>query len=349
MYSTCIHCNRSLGGNELVEVFPVGRRLAFDAERGRLWAVCPHCGRWNLSPLEERWEAIEACERLYRDTPRRASTDNMGLAQTREGLELVRVGRPLRPEFAAWRYGTELLKRRGRDLAGGVAAVGSGIGMVAGTAAGVFTLGLGAFVVPLVYAGGVIAWVRRQDARVVGRADDASDTGLIRVRHLKTVRFVPGQGDGPVALRVESDAGPVELRAQPAARIASVACAERNQIGGSRRWVQEAVRRVEDLAGPEAVLSHAAGAGELVRMRYVDRLALEIALHEETERRAMEGELLALEEAWREAEAIAAIADTLLLPASVHDFIDRVRGPRRAMETAEDASSPVPAPPVDRP
>jgi hypothetical protein len=40
-------------------------------------------------------------------------------------------------------------------------------------------------------------------------------------------------------------------------------------------------------------------------------LALEMALHEEQERRAMEGELALLESAWRDAEAIAEIADRL--------------------------------------
>jgi hypothetical protein len=43
----------------------------------------------------------------------------------------------------------------------------------------------------------------------------------------------------------------------------------------------------------------------------VDALALEMALHDESERRAMEGELAALEDAWRDAEAIARIADAL--------------------------------------
>ena len=41
------------------------------------------------------------------------------------------------------------------------------------------------------------------------------------------------------------------------------------------------------------------------------RLALEIAAHEETERRAMEGELKLLERQWRAAEEIAEIADRL--------------------------------------
>ena len=61
MFKTCMFCNRPLGTNEVIEHFPVGRRLAFDAERGRLWVVCRKFKRWNLSPLEERWEAVEIC------------------------------------------------------------------------------------------------------------------------------------------------------------------------------------------------------------------------------------------------------------------------------------------------
>ena len=85
MYSTCIFCHSDLGANESVEHFPVGRRLAFDAARGRLWVVCRKCERWNLSPLDERWEAIEECERLFSATRTRVSTDNIGLARMREG------------------------------------------------------------------------------------------------------------------------------------------------------------------------------------------------------------------------------------------------------------------------
>jgi hypothetical protein len=45
----------------------------------------------------------------------------------------------------------------------------------------------------------------------------------------------------------------------------------------------------------------------------VELLALEMALHEERERRALEGELVLLQSAWREAEEIAGIADRLAL------------------------------------
>lgn len=52
---------------------------------------------------------------------------------------------------------------------------------------------------------------------------------------------------------------------------------------------------------------------------------MEMAAHEETERRTLEGELRELEGAWREAEAIAAIADALLVPCGVEEALHRMR------------------------
>lgn len=57
--------------------------------------------------------------------------------------------------------------------------------------------------------------------------------------------------------------------------------------------------------------------GYINKMPKPTKLALEMALHEEQERRALEGELWMLEQAWREAEEIAAISDNLLLPDGV--------------------------------
>ena len=55
-------------------------------------------------------------------TPRfdSVSTDNVGLAKHPEGLELVRIGQPMRPEFAAWRYGDQFGRRRKRAIMYGV-------------------------------------------------------------------------------------------------------------------------------------------------------------------------------------------------------------------------------------
>jgi hypothetical protein len=99
MFRNCLHCTADLGANDAIEAFPVGRRLAFDASQGRLWVVCGRCGRWNLTPVEERWEAIEQCARRFQATRTRVSTAEIGLARTHGGLELIRIGAPERPEL----------------------------------------------------------------------------------------------------------------------------------------------------------------------------------------------------------------------------------------------------------
>ena len=144
MYSTCIFCQQGLGRNEAIEHFPVGRRLAFDEAKGRLWVVCRKCERWNLTPLEERWEAIEECQRAFAATRMRVSTDHIGLARLKEGLELVRIGEPKRPEMAAWRYGDQFGRRRMKRFAmvGGAAVIVGGV-ILAGPVFGL--IGGGAF------------------------------------------------------------------------------------------------------------------------------------------------------------------------------------------------------------
>jgi hypothetical protein len=54
-----------------------------------------------------------------------------------------------------------------------------------------------------------------------------------------------------------------------------------------------------------------------------------MALHEEAERRAIQGELALLEAAWREAEEIAGIADKLLVPDEVEGQLERLKGRRK--------------------
>src|SRR5688500_16849763 len=161
MYSTCLFCNSDLGSNEALADFPVGRRLAFDAGKGRLWVVCRKCERWNLSPLEERWEAIERAEQLYRDTRRRVATPEIGLARLADGTELVRIGAPLRPEFAAWRYGDQFGRRRTRQML----IAGAGLATLGGLIAGGAALGVSL---------GGFAWGMTQLARVAIHGSEAT-------------------------------------------------------------------------------------------------------------------------------------------------------------------------------
>ena len=114
MYTTCIYCHGDLKQNEVIEEFP-GRptprlRRGKGAAVGRLPALR------TLEPLASGHavEAIEACERAFETTRMRVASDNIGLAKLKEGLELVRVGDPVRQEFAAWRYGDQFGRRRKR-------------------------------------------------------------------------------------------------------------------------------------------------------------------------------------------------------------------------------------------
>lgn len=86
----------------------VGHRLAYDPSKGRLWTVCPSCGRWNITPLEDRWETLEACEEAVGKAGREVlRTRHLSLVRVEEG-ELIRVVDPPRPEFVDWRYGPAL-------------------------------------------------------------------------------------------------------------------------------------------------------------------------------------------------------------------------------------------------
>jgi hypothetical protein len=357
VYRTCIHCCQDLGRNEVVEPFPVGRRLAFDSAKGRLWVICPHCGRWNLTPLEERWEAVEDCERRFRGLRLRAQTANIGLTRLSEGLELVRIGRPLRPEFAAWRYGREFTRRRTRYVlaATAVGFAAGGIALAGIYAAPALVLPHAAGWLYEIFKHGVKAPPSVELPRGPGRSwtVDCSNTMLLT------------EGSG-WRLSVKHHFGRAELSGDEARRWLNHLLARVNRSGGSDGLVADAVKQIE--ATPTDVFirtlaeeSDRLWAVDRVRIRRYEselnerllefdsqhdnpptndaglaqlpaarRLALEMALHESTEQVAIDGELGALEAAWREAEEIAGIADDLLLPSSIAAFIERNRHDEQA-------------------
>jgi hypothetical protein len=319
MYATCLHCNAKLGANEVIEHFPVGRRLAFDGAKGRLWVVCPKCHRWNLTPLEERWEAIEECERQFRDTRLRASTDNIGLAKVREGLELVRIGKPQRPEMAAWRYAREFKRRwvtRGLPLAGGLVLF-SGLNVV-NTAEvfspNVFFAGLAAAIVA-----GVLV------ARHVGSTRVVMPDGhvaRVSVRHAGRFGLAPHDNTGWALTFGPADA-PVVVGGASARRALRGGLTASNFRGGRDGQIRDAVALLQAVGGAEPYLNRLARAARNSGSPQIGtyppdvRLALEMALHEQAERRALDGELASLEADWAVAEQVAAIADNMFLPAGV--------------------------------
>ena len=365
MYRTCIFCSADLGSNESIEEFPVGRSIAFDGWKGRLWAICPKCARWNLAPIEERWEATETAEKLFRDSRLRAQSENIGLAKLPDGTRLIRIGEALPGELAAWRYGGQLTSRRNRYVLGVVGAAALGAGVMFGVphllAAAGITISGGSSLFNVAN----MAFQYRKANRVVQRLDaDASPTGApleLRRYQLNGARVERGGEEG-IALHLPNALESVPQRQEGGRTVWSIPCltltgapartvlgramVDANASGASRRNVGRAVELLARAGSAEEYMRALAvreaalplqrvpnyrgkrGArrafgrvrGEVIPMEVrtgrnklarPESLALEMALHEETERRALQGELAALEAAWREAEEIAGIADAL--------------------------------------
>ena len=329
-------CKKPLGANEVVEAFPIGRRLAFDAAKGRLWVVCRKCRRWNLTPLEERWEAIEECERIFRGTRARVSTENIGIARHREGLELVRIGKPRRPEFAAWRYGDQMGERRRRNIVNTAIGLGGGAIMVPAILTAPPLV-----VAPIAWVTGIpfFAWayrrpvVRVRMGRESGGADSVRPEDILKFRLLDilSTALVSHADEPGFAVQIWRGRLKAWFVGEDARRVAAAVVPQLNGAGGPRRVVRDAVGRIESSGHPGRFLfdvaretpRRLAGVETVRSMPKPTRLALEMALHEEQERRALEGELWVLEQAWREAEEIAAISDGLLLPAGTDAFFKR--------------------------
>jgi hypothetical protein len=343
----------------VVEEFPVGRRLAFDPARGRLWVLCSGCRQWNLSPLEERWEALESLERISRDTRARYSTGEISLVRHPEGLDLVRVGQPELPEYAAWRYGTELVRRRRQHLmVSGVVVTGAGAVIIAGATGALvvgstwmafnavnFSIGLYRNVLRtrarVTLPDGGTALLKERHAQAAALGDDG-DRWHLRFPYVDAAAVAGARGlrNAAGSTRLKDDPVAV-LEGEAAARAAGKILPALNKSGGSSTTVRDATRFVEETGSTDAAFRRAlvtrssawrdataqwsSPARALTRLPDPVRLGLEMAAHEETERRALEGELAALEAEWKAAEEIAAIADDLLIPASIRRRIERAR------------------------
>lgn len=291
MYSACLFCNAHLGENDQLPTFPVGCRIAFDEAKGRLWVICGRCTRWNLTPLEERWEAIEACERLYRGTRLRTSTDNIGLARLRSGVELVRIGPALLPEIASWRYGARLLQRD--DHQRDVGLIVRSTRLLARSAASAvvrsaYAAGLGSDVVLRMHTFG-------RGGAVLARASDERGRAItIRYAHIETAELIRPERDEPWRLRVQHDRGEATLTDAPGLRVAGKMLATLNFGAATEEDIERAASKLDDAGDPEHYFSRVAslairtswgrdpnapseGAAEPPARSFAERLALRLA------------------------------------------------------------------------
>lgn len=357
MFTSCAWCHTPFPANEAMEALPVGRRIAFDEAKGRLWIVCRRCERWNLAPIESRWEAIEACARAFRDTRLRASTDQVGLARLADGTELVRIGAPLPMEFAAWRYGDQFGRRRTRAVALGV------VGVAAVGAAGAGAVALGASIAAFLPAfhlaslahvihsnrvlmrqapvtdpdGGAVLPIGMP--RLIAASEDEGGWGLdVPYRARLDDQHRPLEGWWARNVNKSIAIGSVRLVGAPARQVLARYVPRLNRAGAPVARVRAAVDLIAESGSaenlPRFLARHRSrftaqqtfgDSGELMALPAEVRLALEMAAHEEVERALLTGELAALEAQWRLAEEEAAIGDDLLLPPGVREKLEALR------------------------
>ena len=344
MYRECFICGRAFGANDVIAHLRVGRRIAFDVERGRLWIVCRRCGQWCLTPVEDRWEAIAECDARFRQADARVSTANVGLARL-ESVELIRIGTPDRDEIANWRYGPRFERRKRRaKVVGGVlgAAAGTSVAgavyLAKAAAALTGTVAVGATI--LVYAGiwvysarGVWGWTPLTTLTLPNR-----DRRLLLRRDLPYVELRRLDEPPWASVRIPFADGAITYTKTDALHLLHRLLPHANGSGATREQIAEATREVDRAEQRTArapakdntrrAWEYLVGVntrGPLLAMTIVGRLALEMAVAEEVERREMAGEVSGLAERWEREEEIARESDDMFLPRWIGDWIRTAR------------------------
>jgi hypothetical protein len=192
------------------------------------------------------------------------------------------------------------------------------------------SLAIGGAFAPLFFPPGVLLMEAKDHwrwERVIARLPDADgNTMRVRVKHLwGSAIYLNEEGDAPM-LRLLHEDGVNHLEGRRALTASGTLLARANWLGAGSGLVRGAVRRIEEMGDASRFLMTTAGRftrfkGKRLFAPFrrvgamsllpVERLALEMAVHEEAERRALGGELAELADEWKRAEEIARIADAL--------------------------------------
>jgi hypothetical protein len=349
---------------------PVGRRLAYDAIHGRLWVVCPRCGEWNLTPLDDRWEAIEECERLFSSSEARVGSGGVAVAKC-DRVELVRLGDAPRDEIANTRYGPRLRRRRTRShaIAGATAlAAGGAVGALVLVVASAATSAAASMDAALVVgAAGVFYcyffWIqfgkfrmarfRRPEGRVVWLTVTEMQTATVFVRRNNRGKVVSMHLAVSTSRGDEYFSGDDALAALAAMLpVLNAAGATEDEIRRAVTHLDEAEARLRQPKDPsterrdkkgrtawQQLLEGHQAASLLIHRTAAERLALEMAVSEELERRELAEHAEAIGTGSARAREVAEIADNMFVPQSVLDWIARFKASRVQPVTPEAATT----------
>ena len=302
-------------------------RVAYDPWQGRLWRVCPACARWNVVPLEQRWEELETYERAVRDRGRSLlRTEHLDLVEIGRS-EVIRVGRAPRPELAGWRYGDAVpsIGRRPfgawlRSLLLGVPSSPFGYSAGHGDLFGARLAAERWFASPFVEDAPTLT-AAFLHVPLAPECPACARPLALEPWSFQAVRLTAGAA-GPAAVGECGLCGQeVAVAARDARAGLRLGLAVVNRRLRSGPLVESAARSVDEAAGPEGLLTvlsrRELAVGEL---SVIDRLALGMALDEQAEAELLEAE-------WREAEELAAIVDGELTEVTGFDvFRGRVIG-----------------------
>lgn len=330
MFTRCLFCHRAFHENGQLAHMPRGQRIAYDPVKGRLWAVCDGCHRWNLAPIEEREAALYELERIARDHGRPVgNTANITLLSAGR-LTLIRVGEAGLAEQAWWRYGRELRRRKAsyESRRSKITAYTYGAMQYLGDLVG-FSDGDIAIDWEDTPVADVLRWKRFGWAAWHGRETCPFCKSTLRALRYDLGWWVyPIRGqDGRLGVGIPcqrcdpwTPEKVYELHGDVAENTLRRLLAYQNIGGASERRITDAARAIEDAGSAGEFALNATDSREsLWKMGSTGTIGLEIALNETVEKRMLDLEVRAIEFMWRREEALALIIDQELTPRRLLD------------------------------
>jgi hypothetical protein len=317
LYTRCLFCGSGFPRNALFDLVPPGERLAYDPARGRIWSICTRCQRWNLIPIEDRFDAVDVLERAVRDRAYLvASTANVSWYDV-DDLSIIRIGRAPLIERVSWRYGRELLRR-------GAAYERRRTKLAAATMGALARLGevFGAWHLDRDWGpsgpADILRWQRFGSVAWTGRTPCPYCSSVLhtlyfgvswwlrpRFDHGRLIVGVPCTRCDPWTPRNVFD-----VTGTSAQKLLRRALAYQHIAGAGEREVTHAAKLIERAGSAERLVHDLSdGRTSLWSLGPLRTLALEIAVNHLSERSQLELRLHALEAEWRIEEGLAGIID----------------------------------------
>jgi hypothetical protein len=317
LYTRCLFCGCGFPRNTLFDRVPPGERLAYDPARGRIWSICARCSRWNLIPVEERFDAIDVLEREVSDRAYCVgSTANVALFMT-DDLTIIRIGHATLLERASWRYGQELVRRSAAFNRSRTRFAANTVGVLArvGEMFGAWTIDRdwgpsGAADILRWQRFGSIAWQGRTPCPYCGSVlhtlhYDVSWWLHPRIESGGLVLGVPCTRCDPWTPRNVFD-----VTGDEAQQLLRRVLAYQHIAGATERDVTHAAKLIERAGSAERLVSEmSSGRISLWSLGRTRTIALDIAANHLAERQQLELHLHGIEAEWRIEDALARIVD----------------------------------------